>query len=81
MEHGGKIEACLVVRRVNNRDFTTCFLIFYLLIPFWNILLKSISKKQHQYLLSILGFLYVFCETCHHLEWRLIMFHVLDFCI
>ena len=57
------IEACFVVRRVNNGDFTACFLIFYLLIPFWNILLNSISKKQHQYLLAILGFLYVFCGT------------------
>lgn len=56
-------KAFFVVRRVNNGDFTTCFLIFYLLIPFWNILMKSISKKQHQYLLAILGFLYVFLGT------------------
>lgn len=57
------IEGFFVVRHVNNGDFTACFLIFYLLIPFWNILLKNISKKQHQYLLAILGFLYVFLGT------------------
>ena len=57
------IEAFFVVRRLNNGNFTACFLIFYLLIPFWNILLNSISKKQHQYLLAILGFLYVFLGT------------------
>ena len=51
------------MRRINNGDFTACFLIFYLLITFWNILLKSISKKQHQYILAILGFLYVFLGT------------------
>ena len=51
------------MRRINNGDFTACFLIFYLLITFCNILLKSISKKQHQYILAILGFLYVFLGT------------------
>lgn len=57
------IEAFFVIRYVDSGNFTACFLIFYLLIPFWNILINNISKKQHQILLCILGFLYVFLGT------------------
>ena len=57
------LEAFFAVRCVSNNDFTACFLIFYLLIPFWNFLLNTINKKQHQYFLAILGFLYVFLGT------------------
>ena len=35
-------------------NFVTCFLVFYLTIPFWNILIQNMTKKQHEYLLLIL---------------------------
>lgn len=57
------IEGLLIVRNVNSGNFIACFLIFYLFIPFLNILLKSITQKQHQYLICLLGFLYVFLGT------------------
>lgn len=38
--------------------FTSCFIVFYLCIPFFNILLKNISKRQHQWLLLLLLFIY-----------------------
>ena len=38
--------------------FTNCFLIFYLSIPFLNLLLKNINKRQHLCLISLLLFIY-----------------------
>lgn len=35
-------------------DFTGCFLVFYLTIPFWNILIRNMNQKQHQLLLILL---------------------------
>ena len=43
--------------------FDGAFLIFYLFIPFLNILIKSIDEKQHIKLLFLLGFTYVFFGT------------------
>lgn len=44
-------------------DFVSCYLIFYLLIPFINILIQSMDKRQHFTLLIILGFVYVVLGT------------------
>ena len=38
--------------------FTSCFILFYLCIPFLNILLKNITKSQHQWLIVLLLFIY-----------------------
>ena len=57
------VEGLLIVRRIDSGNFVACFLVFYLFIPFINILLKNINKKQHQYLIGILTFLYVFLGT------------------
>lgn len=35
-------------------DFIGCFLVFYLTIPFWNILIQNMTKRQHQFLLILL---------------------------
>ena len=40
--------------------FTSCFIVFYLCIPFLNILLNNISKRQHQWLILLLLFIYTF---------------------
>ena len=53
----------LIVRNVNSNNFIASFLVFYLFIPFLNILLQNINQKQHQYLIGLLAFLYVFLET------------------
>lgn len=39
-------------------DFVSCFLLFYLLIPFWNILIRHMSERQHLVILGILLFIY-----------------------
>lgn len=40
--------------------FTSCFLVFYLFIPFLNILVGNLDKKKHQYLLALCLFTYTF---------------------
>lgn len=57
------LEGLLIVRNVDSGNFISCFLIFYLFIPFLNVLLQNITQKQHQYLICLLGFLYVFLGT------------------
>lgn len=56
-------EGILIVRNVNSGNFIACFLVFYLFIPFLNILLQNIHQKQHQYLIGLLTFLYIFLGT------------------
>ncbi|MDE6311410.1 MAG: acyltransferase [Muribaculaceae bacterium] len=46
-----------------NQGFTSCFLIFYLLIPFINVLIQHIDKKQHELLLIILLTIYTILPT------------------
>ena len=44
-------------------NFTGCYLVFYLSIPFLNILINGIEKKQFRMLLALLGFVYIFLGT------------------
>jgi len=39
-------------------DFVPCFLVFFLTIPFWNILISNMTKKQHLLITSLLVFVY-----------------------
>ena len=57
------IKAFLLVRVIDSSHFTACFLMFYLLIPFLNILLNHVSRQQHRRLIEILAFLYIFLST------------------
>lgn len=57
------INAFLLVRVIDSSHFFACFLMFYLLIPFLNILLKHINQQQHRRLIEILAFLYIFLST------------------
>lgn len=40
--------------------FTSCFLVFFLTIPFLNILIKNMNKRQHGLLLALSLFIYSF---------------------
>lgn len=57
------LDGLLTVRNIDSGNFIACFLVFYLFIPFLNILLQNINKKQYQYLTGLLAFLYVFLWT------------------
>ena len=41
-----------------NSNFTSCFIGFWLTIPFWNILIKNMTKRQHEVLLCLLICMY-----------------------
>ena len=60
---GDMLDAIFFARTIDSGNFTACFLAFYPLMPFLNILLKNINKKQHQYLIALLAILYVFYGT------------------
>lgn len=44
-------------------NFTSCFLAFWLCIPFLNVLVHNITKKQHQYLLLLMLTIYTILPT------------------
>lgn len=53
----------ILVRNVDSSHYFACFLVFYLFIPFINIFLKSINRKQHLYIIGLFSFLYIFLGT------------------
>jgi hypothetical protein len=59
-----------------SNGFVSCFLMFYLTIPFWNILIKNMTKRQHVLLLMLLltcytlfGNLPTFNITFNYITW------------
>lgn len=59
-----------------HNDFVGCFLVFYLTIPFWNILIQNMNKKQHELLLilllgmySVLGSIPKFNISFNYVTW------------
>ena len=59
-----------------NSNFTSCFIVFWLTIPFWNILIKNMTKRQHEVLLvllismyTILGSIPKFNVTFNYVTW------------
>lgn len=59
-----------------NTNFTSCFIGFWLTIPFWNILIRNMTKKQHGLLLllllgmySILGTIPSFNVAINYVTW------------
>lgn len=59
-----------------NTNFGSCFIGFWLTIPFWNILIKNMSRRQHELLLflllgiyTILGSIPKFHVTFNYVTW------------
>ena len=59
-----------------NSNFTSCFVVFWLTIPFWNILIQNMTKKQHSLLLilllvcyTVLGSIPTFNITFNYVTW------------
>lgn len=46
-----------------NVNFTSCFIGFWLTIPFWNILIHNMTKRQHEILLVLLLGMYTLCGS------------------
>lgn len=49
-----------------NTNFTSCFIGFWLTIPFWNILIRSLSKRQHEILMFLLLGMYTILGSIPH---------------
>ena len=58
----GIVTALLPTRNIGD-NFTGCFLFFYLCIPFLNILVRNLSKKQHAILIALLFTIYTVFGT------------------
>lgn len=61
--------------------FTSCFLIFYLFIPFLNILIRQMNKKKHAYLMmlcltvyTVLGSIPKFHVTFNYVTWFCVLY-------
>lgn len=60
-------------------DFSSCFLLFYLCIPFLNILVHNMNKRQHQLLMALCLFIYTILGTTTKIH--ITMNYVTWFCI
>ena len=58
----GVVKAILPITSIGT-NFTGCFLVFYLCIPFLNILVRNMSEKRHLALLGLIFFTYIFMGT------------------
>lgn len=41
------------INNVTSNDFVSCYLVFFLMIPFLNILIRNLSEKMHKYLILL----------------------------
>ena len=74
----GSLKAILPVESVAS-GFVSGFILFYLCIPFLNILVSHMTKRQHQLLLSLLLFIYTFLGTFPNI--KVSMNYVSWFCV
>lgn len=66
------------------KNFTGCFLAFYLSIPFLNLLVSHMNQKQHQRLLLLLGFVYIALGTIHRVDinyfsWFIVLYFIASY--
>ena len=76
-------KAVLPVTKITN-NFTACFLLFYLCIPFLNIFVNGMNKKQHAqcillalFIYSILG--HVFEISMNYVSWFCILYIIASY--
>lgn len=79
------VKLLLPVTRVAD-NFTGCFLVFYLTIPFLTILVQNMTEKQHRYLLLLCGFAYTligsvpsFGITFNYVSWFGVLFFIASY--
>ncbi len=78
----GLIKAILPIRTIST-GFTGCYLIFFLFIPFLNILARNMTEKQHVGLLLLCSFFYIilgtipgFSVTMNYVSWFVILYFI-----
>ncbi len=69
-----------------NYNFVSCFIVFWLLIPFLNILLNNITKHQHSLLLvlllggySVMGSIPRFPLTFNYVSWFVVIYLIASY--
>lgn len=69
-----------------SNNFISCFLVFWLTIPFWTILVKNMTKRQHQLLLvllltcfSVLGSMPTFSVKVNYITWFGVIFLIASY--
>ncbi len=78
----GLFKAVIPVRTIAT-GFTSCYLVFFLFIPFINILIRNLSEKQHVKLLLLSSFMYViigtipgFSVTMNYVSWFIVLYFI-----
>ncbi len=71
----------LVPVRDLSKDFTSCFLVFYLLIPFLNIMVRNMTRTLHLRLMVVLLVSYTFLPYVPKLQYYVVFNYVTWFCI
>lgn len=66
------------------QNFTGCFILFFLFIPFLNILIRNLDEKHHIYLLVLSVVTYVLFGTIHsvdmnYVSWFMVLYVVASF--
>lgn len=81
----GFIKNILPIRNLHN-DFLCAYPLFYLLIPFLNILIQHINEKQHVYLILWCGFTYIFLGSVpgfsvlmNYVSWFSVLFVIISY--
>lgn len=76
----GLLYTILVVSNIGE-GFTSAYLMFFLFIPFLNILIKGMDERRHLLLLALLGFMYVvlgtfniFSVTMNYVSWFMVVY-------
>lgn len=79
----GSIFKAIIPVRVISDDFTSAFIVFFLTIPFLNILLNHLSEKMHLRLIILCLFLYTFLGTMpgfgvtmNYVSWFIVIYFI-----
>lgn len=79
------LKAVLPVRALTT-EFTLCFFLFFLCIPFLNMLISNMSEKQHLRLLALCGFMYVTLGTIptirvsmNYVSWFIVLYFIASY--
>ncbi len=78
----GLVKVLLPVRTLST-GFTSCYLVFFLFIPFLNILIRNMSEKQHVKLILLCSFMYIiigtipgFSVTMNYVSWFIVLYFI-----
>jgi hypothetical protein len=63
------------------QNFTGCYLIFFLFIPFLNIMIGQLDEKKHLILLGLCMFTYIFFGTFHRVSMNYVSWYIVLFII